>query len=29
MSRYEKPKVHALYQKLEFENHGKEFRMNF
>ena len=27
-SRYEKPKVHALYEKLGFKDHGKEFRMD-
>jgi GNAT superfamily N-acetyltransferase len=28
-SRYEKPKVHKLYLKLGFYDHGKEFRMDF
>jgi len=28
-SRYEKPKVHELYLKLGFIDHGKEFRMDF
>jgi GNAT superfamily N-acetyltransferase len=28
-SRTSRPKVHALYQRLGFENHGIEFRMNF
>ncbi|MEI6731599.1 MAG: GNAT family N-acetyltransferase [archaeon] len=28
-SRHSKPKVHALYEKLGFADHGKEFRMNF
>ena len=27
-SRYESPKVHALYSKLGFKDHGKEFRMD-
>jgi len=28
-SRHERPKVHALYEKLGFKNHGLEFRMDF
>ncbi|MFC1678498.1 GNAT family N-acetyltransferase [Patescibacteria group bacterium] len=28
-SRYERPKVHKLYQRLGFRDHGKEFRMDF
>ena len=28
-SRYEKPKVHALYEKIGFKDHGKEFRLDF
>ena len=28
-SRYEKPKVHELYKKMGFEEHGKEFRIDF
>ena len=28
-SRYERPKVHALYERLGFKDWGKEFRMNF
>lgn len=28
-SRYERPNVHALYEKLGFKDWGKEFRMNF
>ena len=28
-SRYSKPKVHSLYQRLGFEDHGKEFRIDF
>ncbi len=28
-SRHSKPKVHELYEKLGFEDWGKEFRMNF
>ena len=28
-SRTSRPKVHELYQRLGFENHGFEFRMNF
>lgn len=28
-SRYEKPRVHELYQKLGFADHGKEFRIDF
>ncbi len=28
-SRHEKPEVHRLYERLGFEDHGKEFRMNF
>ncbi|MCD4693779.1 GNAT family N-acetyltransferase [bacterium] len=28
-SRYSKPKVHELYQKLGFKDWGKEFRINF
>ncbi len=28
-SRYARPKVHDLYIRLGFEDHGKEFRMNF
>jgi GNAT superfamily N-acetyltransferase len=28
-SRTSRPKVHELYQRLGFENHGAEFRMNF
>jgi len=28
-SRTSRPKVHELYQRLGFENHGVEFRMNF
>lgn len=27
-SRHERPKVHDLYQKLGFKDHGKEFRMD-
>lgn len=28
-SRYVKPRVHELYIELGFEDHGKEFRMDF
>ena len=28
-SRYSRPKVHTLYKKLGFTDHGVEFRMNF
>ena len=28
-SRYEKEKVHMLYEKLGFSDHGKEFRIDF
>ena len=28
-SRYEREKVHALYEKIGFSDHGKCFRMNF
>jgi len=28
-SRYEKPKVHDLYERLGFQDYGKEFRINF
>jgi len=28
-SRYARPKVHELYERLGFEDHGKEFRMEF
>ena len=28
-SRTSRPKVHELYQRLGFESHGVEFRMNF
>jgi len=28
-SRYEKPQVHTLYKKMGFEEHGKEFRIDF
>ena len=28
-SRYARPKVHELYIRLGFEDHGKEFRMEF
>lgn len=28
-SRTSRPKVHELYERLGFENHGVEFRMNF
>lgn len=28
-SRYSRPKVHELYEKLGFKNHGVEFRMTF
>lgn len=28
-SRHSRPKVHELYQKLGFKNHGLEFRMDF
>jgi|SRR3989344_3983991 len=28
-SRYSKPKVHELYQRLGFKNHGIEFRIDF
>jgi GNAT superfamily N-acetyltransferase len=28
-SRHEKPKVHELYQRLGFKDHGIEFRMEF
>jgi GNAT superfamily N-acetyltransferase len=28
-SRYERPRVHELYEELAFDNHGIEFRMNF
>lgn len=28
-SRYVKPKVHELYERLGFRDHGKEFRMDF
>ena len=27
-SRYSRPKVHALYMRLGFRDHGKEFRMD-
>ena len=27
-SRYSKPRVHALYEKLGFKDHGKEFRLD-
>ena len=27
-SRHERPKVHALYERLGFKNHGIEFRMD-
>jgi len=27
-SRYSRPKVHALYKRLGFEDRGKEFRLN-
>ncbi len=28
-SRYARPKVHELYARLGFKDHGKEFRMDF
>ncbi|MDD5253736.1 MAG: GNAT family N-acetyltransferase [Candidatus Nanoarchaeia archaeon] len=28
-SRYSREKVHSLYQKLGFKDHGKEFRIDF
>jgi GNAT superfamily N-acetyltransferase len=28
-SRHERPKVHSLYERLGFKDHGKEFRMDF
>ena len=28
-SRHTKPKVHELYQKIGFRNHGNEFRIDF
>ena len=28
-SRYSRPKVHELYSKLGFADHGREFRMDF
>ena len=28
-SRHARPRVHELYERLGFENHGIEFRMNF
>ncbi len=28
-SRHSRPKVHALYKRIGFEDHGLEFRMNF
>jgi len=28
-SRHSRPKVHELYQRLGFKNHGLEFRMDF
>jgi len=28
-SRYSRPRVHVLYQRLGFRDHGKEFRMDF
>lgn len=28
-SRYSKPKVHELYEKIGFKDHGKEFRIDF
>ena len=28
-SRHSKPRVHELYQRIGFKNHGLEFRMNF
>ena len=28
-SRYTRPRVHALYARLGFREHGKEFRMDF
>ena len=28
-SRYARPRVHELYTRLGFEDHGKEFRMSF
>jgi GNAT superfamily N-acetyltransferase len=28
-SRYSKPRVHALYERLGFKDHGKEFRIDF
>ncbi|MDD5177925.1 MAG: GNAT family N-acetyltransferase [Candidatus Nanoarchaeia archaeon] len=28
-SRYSRPRVHSLYEKLGFKDHGKEFRMDF
>ncbi len=27
-SRYERPKVHSMYEKMGFKDHGKEFRMD-
>lgn len=28
-SRYSRPEVHKLYQRLSFKNHGLEFRLDF
>lgn len=28
-SRYSKPKVHKLYERIGFEDHGKEFRIDY
>ena len=28
-SRYARPKVHEMYERLGFQDHGKEFRMEF
>lgn len=28
-SRYEKPRVHKLYEKIGFKDHGKEFKIDF
>lgn len=28
-SRYSKPKVHQLYERIGFEDHGKEFRIDY
>lgn len=28
-SRYQKPEVHRLYERLGFKDHGKEFRIDF